>query len=153
MHQAATGVAANHLHQCLLRSRVNPNGVGINGHCGQAMFPMLQASRTEEPTTQLKVCITGNGAARAYRTVSRVFLTNDQEAQLTAKFPGVVTLITTLLDRRIQVSSAGGVQVSFAAAGECFGSTFRPKPGRLECLQKLQDNIMLNNTLSQLSRG
>ena len=89
MHQAATGVAANHLHQCLLRSRVNPNGVGINGHCGQAMFPMLQASRTEEPTTQLKVCITGNGAARAYRTVSRVFLTNDQEAQLTTKFPGV----------------------------------------------------------------
>ena len=24
---------------------------------------------------------------------------------------------------------------------------------RLECLQKLQDNIMLNNKLSQLSRG
>ena len=36
---------------------------------------------------------------------------------------------------------------------ECFGSTFRPKPGWLECLQKLQDNIMLNNKLSQLSRG
>ena len=35
----------------------------------------------------------------------------------------------------------------------CFGSTFRPKPGWLECLQKLQDNIMLNNKLSQLSRG
>ena len=34
-----------------------------------------------------------------------------------------------------------------------FGSTFRPKPGRLECLRKTQDNIMLNNTLSQLSRG
>ena len=33
----------------------------------------------------------------------------------------------------------------------CFGSTFRPKPGWLECLQKLQDNIMLNNKLSQLS--
>ena len=30
---------------------------------------------------------------------------------------------------------------------------FRPKPGWLECLRKLQDNIMLNNTLSQLSRG
>ena len=29
---------------------------------------------------------------------------------------------------------------------ECFGSTFRPKPGWLECLQNLQDNIMLNNT-------
>ena len=25
---------------------------------------------------------------------------------------------------------------------ECFGSTFRPKPGRLECLRKRQDNIM-----------
>ena len=35
----------------------------------------------------------------------------------------------------------------------CFGSTFRPKPGWLECLQKLQDNIMLNNKLSQLSSG
>ena len=35
----------------------------------------------------------------------------------------------------------------------CVGSTFRPKPGWLECLRKLQDNIMLNNTLSQLSRG
>ena len=40
-----------------------------------------------------------------------------------------------------------------SGAGECFGSTFRPKPGWLECLQKLQDNIMLNNKLSQLSRG
>ena len=37
--------------------------------------------------------------------------------------------------------------------GRCVGSTFRPKPGRLECLRKTQDNIMLNNTLSQLSRG
>ena len=35
--------------------------------------------------------------------------------------------------------------------GECFGSTFRPKPGWLECLRKLQDNIMLNNTPSQLN--
>ena len=33
-----------------------------------------------------------------------------------------------------------------------FGSTFRPKPGWLECLQKLQDNIMLNNKLSQSAR-
>ena len=40
-----------------------------------------------------------------------------------------------------------------AACSECFGSTFRPKPGWLECLRKHQDNIMLNNTLSQLSRG
>ena len=37
--------------------------------------------------------------------------------------------------------------------GRCFGSTFRPRPGRLECLRKTQDNIMLNNALSQLSRG
>ena len=37
--------------------------------------------------------------------------------------------------------------------GGCVGSAFRPRPGRLECLRKTQDNIMLNNTLSQLSRG
>ena len=44
------------------------------------------------------------------------------------------------------------VHISSTSTG-CVGSTFRPKPGWLECLRKLQDNIMLNNTLSQLSRG
>ena len=44
-------------------------------------------------------------------------------------------------------------ETSLKNAGGCFGSTFRPKPGWLECLQKLQDNSMLNNKLSQLSRG
>ena len=46
-----------------------------------------------------------------------------------------------------------GCWLACLPGAECFGSTFRPKPGRLECLRKLQDNIMLNNTLSQLSRG
>ena len=50
---------------------------------------------------------------------------------------------------------AGGFRV-LGAGGECFGSTFRPKHGWLKCLQKLEDNIMLDDKLpmvSQLSRG
>ena len=46
-----------------------------------------------------------------------------------------------------------GADDAFALPVRCFGSTFRPKPGWLECLSKFQDNIMLNNKLSQLSRG
>ena len=57
--------------------------------------------------------------------------------------PNVLFFCSTLLPFPVVGSEGRGV----------FGSTFRPKPGRLECLQKLQDNIMLNNKLSQLSSG